>query len=61
MKIISSIFIVVGAILVFMFNDEQPWHMYIKILGFVMLMFGLYKSTVLWVKDNPREDADNGE
>lgn len=65
MKFMSFIFIVVGAILVFSFNDEETWHMYLKILGFVLMMYGLYRSTVLWVKDNPREDQDksgqNGE
>lgn len=65
MKFLSFIFIIIGAILVFMFNNEQPWHIYMKILGFVMMMYGLYKSTVIWVKENPREDQDkskqNGE
>lgn len=65
MKFLSFILIVLGAILVFMFNNEEPWHIYLKILGFVMMMYGLYRSTVLWVKDNPRDDQDragqNGE
>ncbi|WP_224489982.1 hypothetical protein [Robertkochia flava] len=61
MKILSFIFIVAGAILVFTFNNEEPWHMYLKILGFVLMMYGLYRSTVLWVKDNPRENGNDPE
>ena len=65
MKFLSFIFIVVGAILVFTFDNQESWHMYLKILGFILMMYGLYRSTVLWVKENPREDRDkssqNGE
>ena len=65
MKILSFILIVSGAVLVFMFDNEETWHIYLKILGFVMMMYGLYRSTVLWVKDNPRDDnsdaGQNGE
>lgn len=58
MKIVSFLSIVVGAILVFTFNQEESWHIYLKILGFVLMMYGLYRSTALWVKDNPRDDAE---
>lgn len=61
MKFLSLVFIVAGAIMVFIFDNEEPWHIYMKILGFAFLMYGLYKSTVLWVKDNPREDSDTDE
>lgn len=61
MKLLSLVFIVAGAIMVFIFDNEEPWHIYMKILGFAFLMYGLYKSTVLWVKDNPREDTDTDE
>ncbi|MEL4308731.1 hypothetical protein [Joostella sp. CR20] len=56
MKLISLACIIIGAILVFLFNDQSAYDKYFKILGFVLLMFGLYKSTQLWVKDNPKDD-----
>lgn len=59
MKLISFLCIIVGAVLVFMFNDQSDYDKYFKILGFVLMMFGLYRSTQLWVKDNPKEDKDD--
>ncbi|MCM5663516.1 hypothetical protein [Galbibacter mesophilus] len=56
MKLFSLLCIVLGAILIFVFNDESDYDKYLKILGFVLLMYGLYKSTQLWVKDNPKDD-----
>ncbi|WP_456867339.1 hypothetical protein [Galbibacter sp. BG1] len=56
MKLVSLLCIVAGAILVFMFNNQSEYDKYLKILGFILLMFGLYQSTKLWVKDNPKED-----
>lgn len=65
MKLLSFVLIVLGAVMVFTFDNDPAWHVYLKILGFVLMMYGLYRSTVLWVKDNPRDDADksgqNGE
>lgn len=59
MKIVSFLCIVAGAVLVFTFNQEESWHIYMKILGFVLMMYGLYRSTALWVKDNPRDDKED--
>ncbi|WP_224484793.1 hypothetical protein [Robertkochia aurantiaca] len=59
MKVFSFLCIVLGAILVFLFDDQESYHMYLKILGFILLMYGLFQSTRMWVKDNPRDDADD--
>ncbi|MCX2680286.1 hypothetical protein OOZ15_10075 [Galbibacter sp. EGI 63066] len=56
MKFFSFLCIVLGAVFVFMFNDQSEYDKYMKILGFVLLMFGLYRSTKLWVKDNPKNE-----
>ncbi|TRZ43766.1 hypothetical protein [Robertkochia solimangrovi] len=56
MKIISILCVIAGAILVFTFDNEEAYHIYLKILGFVLMMFGLYRSTQLWVKDNPKDN-----
>ncbi|QLE00099.1 hypothetical protein HX109_00440 [Galbibacter sp. BG1] len=56
MKLFSLLCIVLGAILVFMFNDQSEYDKYLKIGGFVLLMYGLYQSTQLWVKENPKND-----
>ena len=61
MKLVSLLCIVAGAILVFMFNDQSEYDKYLKILGFILLTFGLYQSTKLWVKDNPKEDKKEDE
>ncbi len=64
--VLYVICIVIGGLLVFTGQDaeENKEIPYVMILGFVLLMFGLYKATTGWVKDNPREDnrpEDNGQ
>ncbi|RNL95047.1 hypothetical protein ED312_00120 [Sinomicrobium pectinilyticum] len=64
--VLYVICIVIGGLLVFIGQDaeENKEIPYVMILGFVLLMFGLYKATTGWVKDNPREDnrpEDNGQ
>ncbi len=58
-KLIYFLTIVMGAGLLWgsrtMENDN---HAYIAALGFILLMFGLYKSTTTWVKDNPAAEEE---
>ncbi|UGU16964.1 hypothetical protein LS482_03600 [Sinomicrobium kalidii] len=62
-RILYFAVILAGGILVFVEQGkENREHPYFLILGFVLLMFGLYKATTRWVKDNPREEGtDNSE
>ncbi|MBC9797372.1 hypothetical protein [Sinomicrobium weinanense] len=59
-RILYFILILIGGALVFTEqgkeNREDP---YLLILGFVLLMFGLYKATTRWVRDNPKENSSN--
>ncbi|MGS2741956.1 hypothetical protein [Sinomicrobium sp. M5D2P17] len=58
--VLYVICIILGGLLVFMGQDaeENKEIPYVMILGFVLLMYGLYKATTRWVKDNPREDEE---
>ncbi|WP_340066997.1 hypothetical protein [Ascidiimonas aurantiaca] len=54
-KLLYSLFIIVGAGLLFYTNwGSEEDKIYITVFAFVLLMFGLYKSTRYWVKDNPK-------
>ncbi|MGS2761347.1 hypothetical protein [Sinomicrobium sp. M5D2P9] len=61
--VLYLICIILGGVLVFIGQDgkENEGTPYVAILGFVLLMFGLYKATTRWVKDNPREDKEQDE
>lgn len=59
-RILYFVCILLGGILVFTEQaKEHRENPYLLILGFVLLMFGLYRATTGWVKDNPREDGQN--
>lgn len=59
MKIVALICVLLGATLVFLSEGRDLVWGYVRVFGFVMLMFGLYQSTRLWVKDNPKDQDDN--
>lgn len=61
MKLFAILCIVVGALLIFLSNDSSTYDGYLKIIGFVMLMFGLYRCTKFWVKENPRNTEDDSD
>lgn len=61
MKVIALLAIVLGAVLLWISDGSAASGVYLKITGFALLMYGLYRSTVLWVKDNPRNDGDNDD
>ncbi|WP_461533877.1 hypothetical protein [Sinomicrobium sp.] len=52
--------IVIGAVMAFVGQgqggEDKP---YILIVGFVLLMYGLYGTATKWVKDNPRQDEED--
>ena len=56
-KLIYILIVILGAILMFsgkgLMNNISP---YSSILGFVLLMFGLYKISAEWVKDKAEKD-----
>jgi hypothetical protein len=44
--------IIIGVVIIFYSkNSDNINYSYFSILGFVMLMFGLYKTSTKWVKD----------
>ena len=61
-KIMYTAFIVIGAGLIFYEQSkETSQNMFILAGGFAMLMFGLYKATTQWVKDNRKTAEENDE
>lgn len=61
MKLFAILCIVAGALLIFLSNDSSTYAGYIKIVGFIMLMFGLYRCTKFWVQENPRDKKDDSD
>lgn len=61
MKVIALLAIVFGAVLLWISDTNATTGVYVKITGFALLMYGLYRSTVLWVKDNPRREEEEDE
>lgn len=56
-KLTYFLCILTGALILFLAESlSVTYAPYLTIAGFVLLMFGLYKSTTIWVKDNPREE-----
>lgn len=59
-RILYFILILIGGALVFTEQGKEDRESsYLLILGFVLLMFGLYKATTRWVRDNPKEDRSD--
>jgi len=55
-KLLYTLCIIVGAGLLFYTNwGSEEDKIYTTVFAFILLMFGLYKSTRHWVKDNPRK------
>ncbi|WP_242529686.1 hypothetical protein [Psychroflexus sp. ALD_RP9] len=54
-------FILVGAALLIYDLVEKPDVVYYKIIGLVLLMFGLYNSTKQWAQDNPKDHKNPAE
>ena len=53
-KIAYFLSIVLGAIVLFSAESfPEASRAYVTIGGFALLMFGLYKSTTTWVRENP--------
>ncbi|MUP45448.1 hypothetical protein E0K83_06775 [Gramella sp. BOM4] len=60
-QVLNTVLIVVGAgILIYTLTGEEV-SPYFKILGLVIIMFGLYRATNFWVatKDDHEQDAEN--
>lgn len=59
-QVLNTIAIVLGGgILIYTIAVENP-EKYLQILGFVIIMFGLYRATNHWVetKDDHKEEQD---
>ncbi len=55
---VNTVIIVVGIGLLLFDFITNPDIVYYKILGLVILMFGLYKSTQQWTSDNKSDEAE---
>lgn len=49
-------FIILGAVLLIYDLAFESEAVYFKIVGLVLLMFGLYSSTRQWASDNPKDN-----
>lgn len=51
-----TVFILIGAVILIYDLSSESEAVYLKIIGLVLLMFGLYSSTRQWASDNPKND-----
>lgn len=58
MRAFAIICIVAGALIIFTSGDSSSYAGYLKIVGFILLMFGLYKCTKFWVQERQEEDNE---
>lgn len=54
-----TLFIVVGAALLLYDLAFESEEVYVKVIGLVVLMFGLYSSTRQWASDNDKNRKDD--
>lgn len=62
-QVVNTICIVVGGgLLIYSIASSAP-NKYLQIIGFVVIMFGLYRATNYWVetKDDHKEKAEEKE
>ena len=55
----NTLIILIGAGLLIYDFVVAPKEVYFKIAGLVILMFGLYKSTKQWTRDNKSDETGN--
>jgi len=55
---IFTLVIFLGAMILLYGMIYDKNNLYLKIIGIILLMFGLYKSTRVWVDDNKKEDNE---
>ncbi|MAN27266.1 MAG: hypothetical protein CMH15_15085 [Mesonia sp.] len=60
-QLFSSLFILLGAVLLIYGMIAENTNVYIKIVGIIVLMFGLYSSTRVWVEDNKQDNEKDDE
>lgn len=60
-QLFSSLFILLGAVLLIYGMIVENTNVYIKIVGIIVLMFGLYSSTRVWVEDNKQDNEKDDE
>ncbi len=59
-QLFSTLFILIGAVLLVYGMIVENTNVYIKVIGIIILMFGLYSSTKVWVEDN-KQDKENDD
>ena len=59
-RTIYFLLIVVGAIIIGVGESYFPQE-YVLSVGLVLMMFGLYKSTQVWINDKDQREDENGK
>lgn len=57
---IYFLLIVLGALIIWIGESYFPKE-YVLSIGLVLMMFGLYKSTQVWVHDKDQSEEENGK
>ena len=55
---VYTAFIILGAVLLIYDLSVESEEVYLKVVGLVVLMFGLYSSTRQWASDNDKNQTD---
>ena len=58
-QMVYTAFIIIGAALLIYDLAVETDEVYLKVIGLVVLMFGLYSSTRQWASDNDKNKIEN--
>ena len=56
---VYTAFIILGAVLLIYDLSVESEEVYLKVVGLVVLMFGLYSSTRQWASDNDKNQTED--
>lgn len=57
-QLVNTLIIVIGSALLLYSIITDAENIYIKIIGLILLMYGLFTATQKWVKDNKNDEND---
>ncbi|SHI79187.1 hypothetical protein SAMN04488096_104295 [Mesonia phycicola] len=58
-QLLATCLIVIGGVLLIYSMMYDTTSVYIKVVGIIFLMFGLFRATRVWVDDNKKEEEEN--
>ena len=56
-QLLATVLIVIGGVLLIYSMMYDTNSVYIKVVGIIFLMFGLFRATRVWVDDNQKEEG----